>query len=80
VSTRLTQESRDALLAGLATDLGLGPTDYLFLLHHGSVPVRVEGRGVDLVSGAVGSIALEPGDVAVIREDSAEWRITAAGA
>ncbi|MCP2636186.1 beta-galactosidase [Microbacterium sp. HD4P20] len=97
VSTRLTQEARDALLAGLASGLGIRPTvegaielgveairrrgaasDYLFLLHHGSAPVRVEGRGVDLVTAAANVFALEPGGVAVIREDAAEWRITAA--
>ena len=53
-------------------------SDYLFLLHHGAEPVSVHGSGVDLVSGAVGSIMLDPGGVAVIREEAADWRITAA--
>ncbi|WP_019181341.1 beta-galactosidase [Microbacterium yannicii] len=97
VSTRLTPESRDALLADVASDLGLRPTvegaialgveairrrgaasDYLFLLHHGSAPVRVEGGGVDLVTGAEDAFTLEPGGVAVIREAAAAWSITAA--
>lgn len=49
--------------------------DYLFLLHHGERPVRVDGRGVELLTDAVDSIVLLPGQVAVFRESSAEWRI-----
>ncbi|WP_350353220.1 beta-galactosidase [Microbacterium sp. A8/3-1] len=52
--------------------------DYLFLLHHGERPVRVGGEGVDLISGAVDGVVLQPGAVAVIREGSAEWSIAAA--
>lgn len=51
--------------------------DYLFLLHHGGRPVRVDGEGVDLISGAVDGVVLQPGAVAVIREGSAAWSIAA---
>lgn len=50
--------------------------DYLFLLHHGDHPVRVDGAGVDLLSGAKDSIPLLPGGVAVIRETGRDWIIS----
>ncbi|MCP2636040.1 beta-galactosidase [Microbacterium sp. HD4P20] len=49
--------------------------DYLFLLHHGDHPVRVDGAGADLLSGARDRILLAPGQVAVIREESRAWSI-----
>jgi len=50
--------------------------DYLFLLHHGEQAVRVEGEGVDLISGAQGSIVVQPGGVAVVRESARTWSLT----
>jgi beta-galactosidase len=49
--------------------------DYLFLLHHGDHPVRIEGEGVDLISGSSDSLSLPPGGVAVIREAGRAWSI-----
>jgi beta-galactosidase len=43
--------------------------DYLFLLHHGDRAVRVDGAGTDLLSGERGSLRLDPGGAAVLRED-----------
>ncbi|SEF00017.1 beta-galactosidase [Ruania alba] len=53
--------------------------DYLFFLHHGSAPVRVTGAGHDLLTEAStdGGILLEPGEVAVVREQpGATWHVT----
>ncbi|NLP83112.1 beta-galactosidase [Microbacterium sp. CFH 90308] len=55
-------------------------SDYLFLLHHGDAPVRVQGRGTDLISGAADAFTLAAGEVAVIREIRSEWQITPAEA
>lgn len=52
-----------------------GGGDYLFLLHHGELPVRVDGRGVDLITGAEDRIELAPGRAAVIREAGRSWSI-----
>lgn len=43
--------------------------DFLFLLHHGTGPVRFAGDGHDLVRGGdlVGGLTLDEGDVAVVR-------------
>jgi len=49
--------------------------DYLFLMHHGDSPVRLDGSGTDLVSGASDSIPLEAGAVAVVRETGRDWSI-----
>ncbi|MFP3714372.1 beta-galactosidase [Puerhibacterium sp. TATVAM-FAB25] len=53
---------------------------YLFLLHHGDRAVRVKGPGLDLVEDARtdDGIVLEPGQVAVVREDeaAAAWSVT----
>lgn len=51
--------------------------DYLFLLHHGTAPVRVEGDGTDLVSGAPAPFTLQPGVVAVVRESGTAWSLSA---
>jgi beta-galactosidase len=51
-------------------------SDYLFLLHHGDRPVRVDGAGEDLLTGAKDSIVLPPGGVAVIREAGRDWSIS----
>jgi beta-galactosidase len=52
---------------------------YLFLLHHGETPVRVTGRGHDLVTDAPAKagIVVPPGGYAVIREaPAATWSVT----
>lgn len=49
--------------------------DFLFVLHHGEIPVRVIGSGVDLLTGRADDLVLEPGSVAVIRETSSGWSI-----
>ncbi|MGF6824180.1 beta-galactosidase [Microbacterium sp. ZKA21] len=47
--------------------------DYLFLLHHGSEPVRVRGGGTDLLTASdlAEGLVIAPGGVAVVREDQA---------
>lgn len=66
----------DALTFGVEAVRRRGATaDYLFLLHHGDRAVRAAGSGIDLLTGAVDSIPLEPGQVAVIREAGHEWSI-----
>ena len=49
--------------------------EYLFLLHHGERRVRIDGEGVDLLTGAENDITLSPGGVAVIRESGRRWTI-----
>jgi len=53
-------------------------SDYLFLLHHGTAAVRIEGQGTDLITGSDAPLTLEPGAVAVIRESGTAWTLSAA--
>ncbi|MFJ3405363.1 beta-galactosidase [Promicromonospora sp. NPDC090134] len=50
--------------------------DYLFLLNHGTRPVRAQGAGVDLITGAEDVLELGAGAVAVIRESRGGWTIS----
>lgn len=51
--------------------------DFVFVLNHSDSAVVLDGRGLDLISGAEDRITVAGGGVAVIRESSRDWSIRA---